>query len=223
MTQIYLPARLLPLSPLPSTPKRPRIHKPMTHTPAPLLFNTHTHPLAHRRMAIFLHVEVAGPTAAIFSDGHPHLLIAIKFGLIVSFSPLCSPSAPCNSSLSHLSLSLGSSEPLTSDPQAGSPQGQDPGGGRQAHRMGWKVCYWGMPASSFGHGYSLLRCCHSNWARRQSEQTEASCWDGALSSVVWLHAPTRTHKQQRMHTHTYAQETYMPPPPFHTYTHTHTS
>lgn len=40
----------------------------------------------------------------------------------------------CNSSLSHSlphhpSLSLGSSEPLTSDPEAGSPAGQEPDGG----------------------------------------------------------------------------------------------
>lgn len=47
----------------------------------------------------------------------------------------------CNSSLSHSlphhpSLSLGSSEPLTSDPQAGSPAGQEPGGGRRGERRG---------------------------------------------------------------------------------------
>lgn len=84
-----------------------------------------------------------GKTAAIFRNGHPHphLLIVIKFGLIFSFSHLSSPSVRCDSSLSHSlphhpSLSLGSSEPLTSDPQAGSPAGQEPGGGRQAERRG---------------------------------------------------------------------------------------
>lgn len=72
---------------------------------------------------------------------YPHLLIVIKFSLIFSFSHLSSPSVWCNSSLSHSlphhpSLSLGSSEPLTSDPQAGSPAGQQPGGGRHGERRG---------------------------------------------------------------------------------------
>lgn len=141
---------------------------------------------------------------------HPHLLIVIKFGLIFSFSHLSSPSVWCSSSRSHSlphhpSLSLGGSEPLTSDPQAGSPAGQEPGGGKEAERErergggGWKVCYWGMPASSFRHGYSLRCCCHSNCTRRQREQTAESCWDGALSFLT----STGTRKCLHIHSHTH--------------------
>lgn len=181
----------LPSCPLPLNPPQPSMHtqnktinkykneKKSTQSAAPLHFKDNGQNSSH-----FLKCGIATP--------HPHLLIVIKFGLIFSFSHLSSPSVWCNSSLSHSlphhpSLSLGSSEPLTSDPQAGSPAGQEPGGGRRGERRGgWKVCYWGMPASSFGHGYSLHCCCHSNWTRRQREQTAESCWDGALSSVIWL-------------------------------------
>lgn len=149
--------------------------------------------------AFHLHFKDTGQNSSHFlkcgmATHTPHLLIEIKFGLIFSFSHLSSPSVWRNSSLSHSlphhpSLSLGSSEPLTSDPQAGSPAGQEPGGGRRGGEEGWKVCYWGMPASSFGHGYSLHCCCHSNWTRRQGELGAAGMelsLSLSLASVIWL-------------------------------------
>lgn len=135
-----------------------------------------------------------GKTAAIFRNGHPnpHLLIVIKFGLIFSFSHLSSPSVWCNSSLSHSlphhpSLSLGSSEPLTSDPQAGSPAGQEPGGGRQAERRGGRSVIGGcqLPPLAMDTAFTAAAIA-TGLDGREREQPAESCWDGALSSVIWL-------------------------------------
>lgn len=95
----------------------------------------------HRGRGVHLHfknsLQKSQPFSEMQNRHHSHpplLLIVIKFSLIFSFSHLSSPSVWCNSSLSHSlphhpSLSPCSSEPLTSDPRAGSPAGQEPGEG----------------------------------------------------------------------------------------------
>lgn len=143
--------------------------------------------------AFHLHFKDNGQNSSHFLkvlNRHPHPLIVIKFCLIFSFSRLSSPSLWCNSSLSHslpnhLSLSLGSSEPLTPDPGQVHQRVRSLAG-ETGREEGWNVCYWGMPASSSGHGYSLHCRCHGNWTRRQREQTAESRWDGTLCSVIWL-------------------------------------
>lgn len=134
-----------------------------------------------------------------------HLLIVIKFVLIFWFSHLSSPSVWWNSSRSHSlprhpSLSLGSSQPLTSDPQAGSPVGQKPSlgvGGLLEWEKGWEVGFWGLPASCFDRGYRAFTTAAIATGRDGRE----SSLDGALASVIRLWSYTHTHAQAKWRTH----------------------
>lgn len=168
-------------------------------------------PPKERRKKSMLHstsiLKPPGKTAAIFRHGHPHphLLIVIKFGLIFSFSHLSSPSVCCNSSLSHSlphhpSLSLGSSEPLTSDPQAGSLAGQEPGGGRQAERRGGRSVIGGcqLPPLAMDTAFTAAAIATGLDGRESSLRRAA----GMELSLLWFGFNLHGHSQMFTHAHT---------------------